>query len=163
MDNNHVDETMNDNVKTSDSDTRKRICLIDKLAQDEDILAASKLFKVPVITSETGEELVDDRSWMTYFVVSEFEGPVFDSLHKSSLVQKHKYDRNSTKIKIFSSFTFRILGPPAFIASAESHEGLPSHNRPVYNYSMKGVVTAFTGIRKRDELVRLKITKFFKN
>lgn len=48
---------------------------------------------------------------------------------------------------------FRILGPPAMIAASISGEGLPSHNRPIYNYSMRGVVTAFTGIRKRDELV----------
>lgn len=34
-------------------------------------------------------------------------------------------------------------------------EYLPSVNRPVYNYSMRGVVTCFTGIRKKDELTKL--------
>lgn len=46
------------------------------------------------------------------------------------------------------------MGPRALITAAETNpEELPTNNRPVYNYSMKGVFTAFSGIRKREELV----------
>jgi hypothetical protein len=46
------------------------------------------------------------------------------------------------------------MGIQALITAAESNpDELPTNNRPVYNYSMKGVFTAFTGIRARDELV----------
>lgn len=51
-------------------------------------------------------------------------------------------------------FCFRILGIPALITAAETNpDELPTNTRPVYNFSMKGVYTAFSGIRKREELV----------
>jgi hypothetical protein len=55
----------------------------------------------------------------------------------------------------------RILGPPALVAASKSGEGLPIHVRPVFNYAMRGIVTAFTGIRKKDELVRLYFFLFY--
>ena len=57
-------------------------------------------------------------------------------------------------IKLLRNYFLRILGPPALIASSASPEGLLQYNRPIYNYIMRGVVTAFTGIRKRDELTQ---------
>lgn len=50
-------------------------------------------------------------------------------------------------------FIFSILGPPALKQSAAMKDGLTHNARPIYNYSMRGVVTCFTGIRKKDELV----------
>lgn len=50
----------------------------------------------------------------------------------------------------------RILGPPALQYAVETKDGLTYNNRPIYNYSMKGVITCFTGIRKKDELVSAK-------
>lgn len=47
------------------------------------------------------------------------------------------------------------MGPPALQQAALSHTELPTINRPIYNYSMKGVITCFTGIRKKEELTRL--------
>lgn len=38
--------------------------------------------------------------------------------------------------------------------SKDDHPELPEQSRSVFNYSMKGIVAAFSGIRKRDELVR---------
>ena len=58
-------------------------------------------------------------------------------------------------IKLLRNYFLRILGPPALIASSASPEGLLQYNRPIYNYIMRGVVTAFTGIRKRDELTQV--------
>lgn len=40
--------------------------------------------------------------------------------------------------------------------SKDENPELPIHTRPVFNYSMKGIVAAFSGIRKREELVRTK-------
>lgn len=50
-----------------------------------------------------------------------------------------------------------MLGYPVILdLSKDEVPELPSNarSRPVFNYSMKGVVAAFSGIRKRDELVR---------
>jgi len=37
--------------------------------------------------------------------------------------------------------------------AAEMKQTLGQNSRPIYNYAMRGVVTCFTGIRKKDELV----------
>lgn len=47
------------------------------------------------------------------------------------------------------------MGPPALYNASQIGNGLPILNRPIYNYSMKGVITCFTGIRKKEELTRL--------
>uniref|UniRef100_A0A1B0CPY3 Uncharacterized protein n=1 Tax=Lutzomyia longipalpis TaxID=7200 RepID=A0A1B0CPY3_LUTLO len=49
----------------------------------------------------------------------------------------------------------RILGPPALKQLFLAKDVLPSSNRPIYNYAMKGVITCFTGIRKKEELTHL--------
>ncbi|XP_036670679.3 uncharacterized protein pbl isoform X2 [Drosophila suzukii] len=48
-----------------------------------------------------------------------------------------------------------ILGPPALKYAAEMKQTLGQNSRPIYNYAMRGVVTCFTGIRKKDELTKL--------
>ncbi|XP_022219575.2 protein ECT2 isoform X2 [Drosophila obscura] len=48
-----------------------------------------------------------------------------------------------------------ILGPPALKYAAEMKQTLGHNSRPIYNYAMRGVVTCFTGIRKKDELTKL--------
>ncbi|XP_055911416.1 protein ECT2 isoform X2 [Eupeodes corollae] len=52
-------------------------------------------------------------------------------------------------------YCVRIMGPPALIYAAKMKDGLVHNARPIYNYSMKGVITCFTGIRKKDELTKL--------
>lgn len=83
-----VDETLND-TKVSNT-MQKRICLVDKLIHDQELMAATKLLNVPVITSETGKECLAENNCITYFILSEFEGPIFQSLYKASQHQKHK-------------------------------------------------------------------------
>lgn len=51
-------------------------------------------------------------------------------------------------------YDFRILGPTALLQLAGKKEPLPSIKRPLYTQAMVGIVVAFTGFRKRDELVR---------
>jgi hypothetical protein len=46
------------------------------------------------------------------------------------------------------------MGPPA-LQQAVSYKEAFGITRPVYNFCMKGIVTCFTGIRKKDELIRL--------
>lgn len=112
----------------------ERICLIGSVIDDEKIVAAAHSFNVPVLTSDTGLEYVKETQWTTYFVMQEFEGEHFNVIRKS----KH-----------------RIYGPTALQQIAQSGKGLAYVNRPLYNFSMKGVITCFTGIRKKDELTRL--------
>ncbi|XP_058457901.1 protein ECT2 isoform X4 [Malaya genurostris] len=111
-----------------------RICLVGSVAQDKPTLVAAQSFQVPIVTSETGAELLTDTNYITYFILNQFEGPVYDNIYRS----KH-----------------RILGPPALQQAVRAGEGLLRNNRPIYNYCMKGVITCFTGIRKKDELTRL--------
>lgn len=64
----------------------KRICLVGNVVESEEARAAADKFHCTVITSPTGEELVKDHSWTTYFVLSSFDGPEFERLGSS----KHK-------------------------------------------------------------------------
>lgn len=133
-----TEKMMANQTVTTDANATKsldeRICLIGVLADDETIMSAAHSFNVPVLTSKTGIELVNETQWTTYFVMQEFEGEHFNVIRKS----KH-----------------RIYGPTALRQIAESGKGLVYVNRPLYNFSMKGVITCFTGIRKKDELTRL--------
>ncbi|GAB0089910.1 ECT2 [Sergentomyia squamirostris] len=112
----------------------RRICLVGVVLDNEATVKAAQTFGLPVITSETGSEYILDDDWITYFVLNRFEGPMFEAIHKS----KH-----------------RILGPPALKELSLAKDVLPNSNRPVYNYSMRGVITCFTGIRKKEELTHL--------
>lgn len=60
-----------------------RICLVGAVAHDTDTLAAAQSFKLPVVMSETGGEFVSDTSHVTYFVLNDFEGPVYDTIYRS--------------------------------------------------------------------------------
>ena len=66
--------------------SNKRICLVGTVVDDKDTLAAAQSFNVPVITSETGSEYIADNSWITYFVLHDFEGPMYEAINK----MKHK-------------------------------------------------------------------------
>lgn len=113
---------------------KQRICLIGAVVEDSETVLAAQSFNVPVLTSDSGLELVRDTEWVTYFVMNEFDGASFDAIRKT----KH-----------------RIYGPTALKQVAQSDKGLTYVNRPIYNFAMKGVITCFTGIRKKDELTRL--------
>lgn len=113
---------------------RQRICLVGSVVDDNDTVQAAKRLNVPIVTSETGAEIATDTTWTTFFVMRNFEGPMFDAIRKT----KH-----------------RIYGPPALQQVSTSKDSLVYVNRPIYNFAMKGVITCFTGIRKKDELTRL--------
>jgi hypothetical protein len=70
---------------------KKRICLVGITAQDERVNEAANSFKLPVVHSETGLELLADSKMITYFVLDEFEGHIFEAISKS----KHKYVSSS--------------------------------------------------------------------
>ncbi|XP_065360753.1 protein ECT2 isoform X2 [Calliphora vicina] len=121
-------------ISPSPSPENLRICLVGDVINDAATVEAAQTFGVPIITSETGLELINDYDWRTYFILNDFESPVYDAIHKSKQC---------------------ILGPPALKQSAVMKDGLMHNARPIYNYSMRGVVTCFTGIRKKDELTKL--------
>lgn len=78
-------DTVTDNAK---SHKQQRICLVGTLVDDSDVAAVANRFNVPVLRSPTGEELVSDDSWCTYFILAEFEGQLFDNLCQAQ--PKHK-------------------------------------------------------------------------
>lgn len=65
----------------------KRICLVGSLAEDENLVEAAESLKVPVVVSQNGLELLDEKDICTYFVLEEFEGQIFETVSKRS---KHK-------------------------------------------------------------------------
>ncbi|XP_043648798.1 protein ECT2 isoform X3 [Drosophila teissieri] len=112
-----------------------RICLVGGVGQDADTLQAAESFGLPIVTSDTGLDILEESSdWRTFYVLDDFEGASFEAIHK----QKEC-----------------ILGPPALKYAAEMKQTLGQNSRPIYNYAMRGVVTCFTGIRKKDELTKL--------
>ncbi|EDW93808.2 protein ECT2 isoform X2 [Drosophila yakuba] len=112
-----------------------RICLVGGVGQDADTLQAAESFGLPIVTSDTGLDILGESSeWRTFYVLDDFEGASFEAIHK----QKEC-----------------ILGPPALKYAAEMKQTLGQNSRPIYNYAMRGVVTCFTGIRKKDELTKL--------
>ncbi|XP_015113709.1 protein ECT2 isoform X4 [Diachasma alloeum] len=113
---------------------KKRICLVGAASSDPALGTAAQQFGVPVLKSLTGAEYVEDTAYCTYFILREFEGPEYETLHKSA---------------------HRILGPTALLQLADKKESLPSINRPMYTRAMLGTVIVFTGFRKKDELTRL--------
>lgn len=136
MDHSTSDKNKSEAMSISPPPSREqvRICLVGAVAHDKASLAAAHSLKLPFVLSETGAEYLTDTSTVTYFVLNQFDGPVYDTIYRS----KH-----------------RILGPPALQQAARSGDGIPHNNRPIYNYCMRGVITCFTGIRKKDELTRL--------
>ncbi|XP_063973705.1 protein ECT2 isoform X8 [Diachasmimorpha longicaudata] len=113
---------------------KKRICLVGAASSDPALGTAAQQFGVPVLKSITGAEYIEDTAYCTYFILREFEGPEYETLHKSA---------------------HRILGPTALLQLAHKKESLPSINRPMYTRAMLGTVVVFTGFRKKDELTRL--------
>ncbi|XP_052872644.1 protein ECT2 [Anopheles cruzii] len=117
-----------------------RICLVGSVAHDATTVAAAQTFQLPVVTSDTGAEYLacdddgGDDSLNTVFVLNDFEGPVYDAINRAKQ---------------------RILGPPALQQAVRFNEGLTWNSRPIYNYCMRGVVTCFTGFRKKDELTNM--------
>jgi hypothetical protein len=79
-----IEETMMEKASTQ----RKRICLVGSVRECEQAVEAAKVFNVPVITSENGREFIADDTWMTYFILDCFEGPIFDGIYKAEV--KHK-------------------------------------------------------------------------
>lgn len=112
----------------------KRICLVGRVAEDDAVCRAAHSFGVPILTSETGAEYVSNTTCSTYFIIDDFDGPVFKHLHKSP---------------------HRILGPTALQQIADKKEKLPNNTRPLYSMAMSGVVICFTGFRKKEDLVRM--------
>lgn len=77
---------------------------------------------------------------------------VLDLIFSWYLCNRYVFDTERDS-KFFFIFSCRILGPPALQQAARSGDGLFHNNRPIYNNCMRGVITCFTGIRKKDELV----------
>ncbi|XP_034482371.1 protein ECT2 isoform X2 [Drosophila innubila] len=130
-------ETIEEQSKTEMSIMSKlptRICLVGGAGKDAGTVQAAESFGMPVIHSETGLDIMNDLEWRTFYVLQDFEDEIFDAIHK----QKEC-----------------ILGPPALKYAAETKQTLGQNTRPIYNYAMRGVVTCFTGIRKKDELTKL--------
>lgn len=110
-----------------------RICLVGSLADDAETVEAAQKFGVPVVTSETGQEYVSDPAFCTYFILSDFENPVFEELDKAGV---------------------RLLGKPALIEQS-ANGSLTYTRRPVFCHVMKDAVLVFTGFRKKSEVSRL--------
>ncbi|ESO86405.1 hypothetical protein LOTGIDRAFT_61738, partial [Lottia gigantea] len=90
---------------------------------------------VEIVKSDTGLEYIQDAGeYETIFVVSSFEGDVYQKLHRGEA---------------------RILGPSSVIKCSKNKEPFPFSQRPLYCSSMNGLVICFTGFKKREQLCHL--------
>lgn len=60
-----------------------RICLMGTVVDDPVTVSAAQTFGVPVISSETGAEIIGDTAWTTYFIMNDFDGPIFKAIQKT--------------------------------------------------------------------------------
>nr|CAH7740851.1 unnamed protein product [Callosobruchus chinensis] len=111
-----------------------RLCLVGKLADDSALRTVAESYGVPVVTSKDGQEYTHDDTCSTIFVLENFEGNVFEKLHKSRK---------------------RLLGTTALQQLVKKKEKLPLNTRPLFNLAMTGVVVCFTGFRNKEELTKL--------
>lgn len=112
----------------------KRICLVGSVKEDPVTCRAAQAFGIPILTSDTGLEYVNDVSCTTIFILDDFEGSNVKELHKNP---------------------HRILGSIGLQQLADKKEKLPNNTRPLYNMAMIGVVVCFTGFRKKEDLTKL--------
>jgi len=59
-----------------------RICLVGAVGQDADTLQAAESFGLPIVTSETGLDIIGESDWRTFYVLDDFEGASFEAIHK---------------------------------------------------------------------------------
>ncbi|KAJ6641054.1 Protein ECT2 [Pseudolycoriella hygida] len=130
----------------ADVSSKKRICLIGAVANDPKTLTLAQSFGVPVESSDTGIEKLSDRDWITYFIMREFGGPIFEQLQKS--IHERKLYSEEREVDFG-----RILSPIAL--QHATTDGLEHGNHPIYNYTMRGVVACFTGVREKERLLQL--------
>uniref|UniRef100_A0A1B6G064 Protein ECT2 n=1 Tax=Cuerna arida TaxID=1464854 RepID=A0A1B6G064_9HEMI len=111
-----------------------KICLVGAANSDPEVVKSAEVFGVEVITSEDGSVCHNSIPPSTVFVLNEFEGSVYENLHKLG---------------------HRILGTTAVRELAARKEPLPQNSRPLYSLAMWGLIVCFTGFRKKEELMRL--------
>lgn len=63
-----------------------RVCLVGPVAADTESYQAAQELDLLLVISDTGAEYLNDYSYVTYFVLHDFEGPVYDMIYKT----KHK-------------------------------------------------------------------------
>lgn len=71
-------------MSVSPSPENVRICLVGDVEKDTATIEAAETFNVPIVKSATGAELIEDTSWITYFVMRNFDGPEFDAIRKTA-------------------------------------------------------------------------------
>lgn len=126
----HKEDSISDRPCTLNS----RICLIGSLQKEQKIVDAAQTFNIPVLLSDSGCECLNDESFDTVFVISDFGSEIFNTILTAGK---------------------RIIGPSVLVESASKCESLPRNCRPLYCQSMQGLNICFTGFRKREDLNRL--------
>lgn len=59
-----------------------RICLVGEVGKDAETLQAAESFGLPIVTSETGLDILGESEWRTFYVLDDFEGASFEAIHK---------------------------------------------------------------------------------
>lgn len=70
-------------ISPSPSPENLRICLVGDVVNDAETVEAARCFNVPVITSENGLDMLNDCEWRTFFVLKDFEDPIYDAIHRN--------------------------------------------------------------------------------
>lgn len=70
----------NENVISATMEESRRICIVGSLGRDGTVVEAAKSFQIPVIITDSGHEYIDYDTYITYFILNEFEGDMFELL-----------------------------------------------------------------------------------
>lgn len=61
-----------------------RVCLIGALAANEEMNKLAEQLNIPVLRSETGAEVLIEDTSSTYFILQDFEGPVYEAIRRKT-------------------------------------------------------------------------------
>lgn len=111
-----------------------RMCIVGSLQNDKNLIEAAQSFNVPIVCSDDGSEYMDDDTFDTGYVLTEFDGDVYNKLRKAEM---------------------RIWGPTAILQLVQKEQSLPFNVRPLYCTAMQNLIICFTGFRKKEELSML--------
>ncbi|XP_035205764.1 protein ECT2-like isoform X2 [Stegodyphus dumicola] len=114
-------------------DLRFQVCIVgETLKQNDALIKSVEHFDLPIVYSSSGVEFINQGAeFTTIYILDEFEGDTYTSLHKAGQ---------------------RILGPTTVMQYAKKNEPLPNNIRPLYTTSMKNLVISFSGFRVKEEL-----------
>ncbi|XP_065214544.1 protein ECT2 isoform X3 [Planococcus citri] len=156
-----------DNLKIVCSKMPPHLILLKDVAEDTEVVRACELFKVPVTVAED-IQTNPAEDVLSIYVVNSFENVEANGANYRFHAPARKSRKPRRSKKNHRSYVgeknFRILGRTAILEMAKKREELGDEyfpfstiTKPLYCHALSGQVICFTGFKKEDELLKLKL------